>query len=544
MCGILCLVQYGGKSLSPEMAQECLKHLAFRGPDRTNSVTVRVNDNVEVFLGFTRLAIMDTSDAGLQPFHDGQDNYVVCNGEIYNYLESAQQHDIKMKTSCDCEIILPLYKKVGFRKMIQQHLDAEFAMVILDKTRGRIHAARDRFGVRPLYYGYNTETGIYGFASELAALHSVMTFVAQVPPHQQVEMVLSPDSSIPTNISTSAIFIPYYDYKQLVGNPISENVTTVINHHLTMAVKKRLHSDRPIGFLLSGGLDSSLIVAIATKILGPDNIVCFSIGIEGSPDVAAAKKVVEFLGIKNHHIVPFGVEQGMQALPEVIKYISTYDITTIRASVAQYIMAKYIHDNTNIRVLLSGEGSDEITAGYRYFRDAPNAEELHAETIRLLSELYMFDNLRTDRTMAHWGLEVRVPFLDHDYVELIKTVDPKLLMFTAENMEKKVVRDSFTGYLPHEILYRSKEAFSDAVSSKEVNWYRSIAKHAEATISDQELITNKFKINPPETKEALYYRRIFDQYYPGRDNIIAHYWLPRFQKERVVDPSATILKSY
>ncbi len=531
MCGILCIIQKD-KTLDRTIIDQCLKKLISRGPDKQNFIEIN-----NVFLGFTRLAIMDVSDDGLQPFNnDG--NYVICNGEIYNYKELVKNFDILMKSKCDCEVILPLYEKLGFVDMVKS-LDAEFALVIYNEKENKIYAIRDRYGVRPLFYGWNTKTNIFGFASEVKALHDIMEYVKPVIPNEYYVFDLN-------NFCLQTF--PYFDYNECskisYTMNIDELIKTSINNLLTLAVKKRLCTDRPIGFLLSGGLDSSLIVAIATRILGPDSITCFSIGLENSPDVIASKVVTEYLGIKNHHIIPFDIETGINTIPEVIKQIESYDITTIRASTPQYIMAKYISTNTDIKVLLSGEGSDEIHGSYRYFRDAPNIEQFHLESIRLLRELYMFDNLRTDRTMSGNGLEVRVPFLDFDYVNFIMNIDPTKLMFTSKQMEKQIIRDSFIGYLPNEILYRSKEAFSDAVSSTEKNWFKSIQKLASKTISETDVLGSKFVINKPKTSEALYFRRIFDEFYPDCCNLIDHYWLPRFQKEDINDPSATVLQCY
>lgn len=544
MCGILCLVQYSGNSIDLEKAKESLDKLNPRGPDKQMYRIININGNIDIFMGFTRLAIMDISDAGLQPFNDNDNNYIICNGEIYNYKQLAKQYHINMRTNCDCEILLPLYKKIGFEYMVRDELDAEFAMVILDKQNNKIHVARDRYGVRPLYYGFNYSSKIIGFASELKSLHPIMDFVEQVKPNYLFDIDLKKNDD---DISSLIIKNEYFSYQNLFANIKLDNTDYIheqINYYLTEAVRKRLHADRPIGFLLSGGLDSSLIVAIATRILGPNNIVCFSIGIDGSPDLEASKKVVKYLGIKNHHIIHFNTDEGLAILPNIIDAIETYDITTIRASTPQFMMAKYISNHTDIKVLLSGEGSDEIHGSYRYFRDAPNMLQFHWETIRLLEELCYFDNQRTDRSMACNGLEVRIPFLDFEYVEFITRINPKLLMYRKDYMEKQIVRDSFKGYLPDEILYRSKEAFSDAVSSNDINWAKTIQMSAENQISEEEMMNNKFIINKPKTKDALYFRKIFDQIYPSRDNIIPYYWLPRFQKDEILDPSARILKCY
>jgi asparagine synthase (glutamine-hydrolysing) len=543
MCGIICLIQYGPINIGS--AVECLDKLKSRGPDKQHYQIIS-NDKAEVFMGFARLAIMDITDAGLQPFTDENGNVCICNGEIYNYKELAKRYDISMNSDCDCEILLPIFNKMGFVNMITTELDAEFASVIYSSNENRIYAARDKYGVRPLYYGYNNSTKTIGFASELKALSPIMEFVEQLKPNYMLTVNMANINSI-DNVSQLFEKYSYYDYKNLIATSGLDNVEYIqeqILNYLTAAVEKRLHADRQIGFLLSGGLDSSLIVAIATKLLGPDKIVCFSVGIDGSPDIEAAKKVVEYLGITEHHIIPFTVELGLSNLSNVIQMVETYDITTIRASTPQYIMAKYIKEKTNVRVLLSGEGSDEIHGSYRYFRNASNMKEFHWETIRLLEELYFFDNKRTDRSMAGNGLEVRIPFLDTEYVEFITRIDPRLLMYRDDYIEKKIIRDSFKGYLPDEILYRSKEAFSDAVSNNETNWADAIKKLANDTITDKDLEMNEFVFNKPKTKDALYFRRIFNNIYPNRDHIIPHYWLPRFQNKEILDPSARILECY
>lgn len=525
MCGIFTIVN--SQEISSNCVEKSVKKLINRGPDCINIKKYTYNNNF-IYMGFTRLAIIDLSDSGMQPFEDSNAS-VICNGEIYNYRELIYKHNLQLDTNSDCGVIIPLYNKLGFSDMINK-LDAEFALVLYDIKKNKIYAARDKYGVRPLFYGLSTNQ--IAFSSEIKALKK-MKNVYPLEPHQYIEFDLC-DNSVK--------FFSYFNYKIYDG--ISENKdTSLLNLYLTKAVKKRLHSDRPIGFLLSGGLDSSLIVAIATKILKPDNIVTFSIGVKGSPDVEAAKIVTKYLGIDaNHHVIDFNVEQGFDLLPKVIKTIESYDVTTIRASTPQYLMAKYISENTNIKVLLSGEGSDEIHGSYRYFRDAPDKNSFHNETIRLLKELYMFDNLRTDRTMASCGLEVRVPFLDFDYVKYIKNIDPELLMFKTNWMEKKIVRDSFKNYLPDEILYRSKEAFSDAVSSNDVNWFKYIQNRVDSLLTDSN--TNTCAENKLQQKDALYFRQLFNKFYPNRENVISHIWLPRFQKDNVTDPSATVLNCY
>jgi len=590
MCGIFCLVSFKGP-IDIQAALRCMGYLNFRGPDKSNYKLYKLKD-CEIFLGFTRLAIMDTTDKGLQPFETRIEtgdatSAVVCNGEIYNFHQLIQTLQLKTQSQCDCEVILPIYKKCGFETMIHTHLDAEFAMVLIDLVNHKLYAARDKYGVRPLFLGQSADGQMYGFASEMKALHPIMFQIEPVKPTQTIELNLKMDpvmqfaSCLVSSINTTEYPFKFanYNYKSTIPQLSIESILykcimdiDTIKYNIrclfTQAVSKRLEADRPavelvapsggsrdpfrpevgrnrgpIGFLLSGGLDSSLVVAIATGILGPDKIVTFSIGLENSPDVIAAKKVVKFLGIEhNHHVVPFSIQAGIENIPNVIRATETYDITTIRASTPQYLMAKYISEKTDIKVILSGEGSDEIHGSYRYFRNAPSEEAFHQETIRLLSELYLFDNLRTDRTMAAHGLEVRVPFLDHAYVLYIMRIKPSHLMYNSNQMEKQIIRDAFKGYLPDEILYRSKEAFSDAVSSPEENWYKSIQLEAKKFETELNLAT--YEHNPPQTLDAKYFRKIFEEIYPGRSRVIPHYWLPKFQNVQVLDPSATVLGCY
>lgn len=526
MCGIFCLISFG-KPIDINTAISCLKKISHRGPDDTKYIAYQ-NGNTYIFLGFNRLSIMDVSEAGSQPFQT-ESTAVICNGEIYNHKQLLDSNSIIPNSHSDCEVILPLFRLMGFERMISV-LDAEFAMVIYDKQANRIYAARDRHGVRPLFIGFSD--GLIGFASEMKALHDIMITVKPVNPKKLISIDCSNKSIW---FSKYAKDIPNH---RIFNEP--EKIRDELRNRLINAVKKRLQSDRPIGFLLSGGLDSSLIVAIAVKILGPKNVVTFSIGIPGSPDVEAAKIVTKYLGIEmNHHIVPFDISIGLSMITETIRQTESYDTTTIRASTPQFVIAKYISEKTSIKVLLSGEGSDEIHGSYRYFRNAPTSKQFYDETIRLTEELYMFDNLRTDRTMAGCGLEVRVPYLDFDYIRFIRSLDPVMLMYNQDQMEKQLLRDSFKGYLPDQILYRSKEAFSDAVSSNEVNWFRSIQEEAKKIT-----VPMTYSFNNPGTIDGQLFRAIFEKIYPGRTNVIKHLWLPRFQQTTVHDPSATVLTCY
>jgi len=623
MCGILALVTSAGEQqlIKPELQQRLLTELNTlipRGPD-DGRLQVITNSSRAVILGFRRLAIQDTSDVGMQPFFSPyqasskkvkQLTVAITNGEIYNHQELIKQYCLTMKSGSDCEVIAPLFNAMlakqcankalcwsnddgdnshlatitaAFEDMLDQ-LDAEFSLVI--KFRHYLLIARDRHGKRGLFFGYNrscatsttttTTAHSYGCASELKALCAEFEHIHPV----------RPDNFYVINTRfklEEQQYINCYqtDFYRLIKGIDINNLDTIkqqLRLRLTGAVRKRLQSDRPVGFLLSGGLDSSLIVAIATEILGPDKVVCFSIGLPDSPDVIAAKKVVAHLGLKHHHIVNFTIEDGLAALSEVIRAIESYDITTIRASIPHYLLCKYIRDNFDIKVIMSGEGSDELHGSYRYFADAPTTAAFRAECLRLLRELYLFDNLRSDRCIAANGLEGRFPFLDNGYVNYVLSLPAHLWQFAGgyssssssssctsttttigdssksskyPMMEKLLLRQAFAGALPDDVLFRPKEAFSDAVSDEKTNWYRSMQQHADKIISDQQLAEANIRYKSgrlptpvPQTKEAYLYRRIFDLHYYGHANVCSHYWLPRFQTTAIIDPSATVLKSY
>lgn len=525
MCGIGAIIN---KYHFIEILSKYLQILKHRGPDSSSFRTIN-----NVYMCFHRLAIIDPDEKSNQPLsHNGI--YLICNGEIFNYKSLIKEHNLECNTLSDCEVIIHLYQKFGIYETLKL-LDAEFAFILYDTNINTIFVARDKYGVRPLFINNNNNYIMLSSEAKGLPVNNIKFTIPFPPSHYAV-------------IKTESLSCRYIKYGQnLLHIPVlqMEDIHNIINNLFTTAVKKRLMSDRPLGCLLSGGVDSSLVTSIASKYI--DNLHCFSIGLEGdSMDIVAAKKVAEYLNIKNHHIITFSVQEGFDILEDVIFTLESYDVTTIRASVPQYLMSKYISEKTDIKVILSGEGSDELFAGYRYNRNAPSADELHNDGVRLLTELYMFDNLRTDRTTAKWGLEVRVPFLDNDFVDFVLSTDP-LLRMHKNNMEKTILRDSFSsGYLPHDILYRPKEAFSDAVSNKKISWYKSLQNIIDTKISDSEfeIEKQKYSINPPMTKEALYYRKIFNKYFPEGDHLIAHYWMPSWQDKNLVDPSATALQCY
>ena len=503
MCGIFCMINYS----NIDECKEATLKLKHRGPDDTRFLNL---DNI--FMGFNRLAINDLSDDGMQPFQDGN-NVVICNGEIYNHKYLSE--NFGQMSNSDCGVLLPLFSKLPFHTALQC-LDAEFALVYYNGDI--VYAARDRYGVRPLFIGFSecnssecnlselhSEKKEFCISSEMKAIPNRFNNVFQLKPTMFMMF------------KNNSMTICEYYIRLSLDSIIPK--TGSMKKLLERAVEKRLMSDRPLGFLLSGGLDSSLIVYIASKLMNPNDIVCFTIGTEGSPDIEAAKELTQLLGIKNHHIVTLNIDEAIGCIPDVIKCIESYDITTVRASVPQYLLGKYIKENTEIRVILSGEGSDEIHGSYKYFEKAENKEVFREECLRLLSELCYFDNLRTDRTMAAWGLEVRCPFLDHKYVNYIFTTDPSYYMYSG--IEKGLLRTCYNSEIPYKLLYRKKDAFSDSISSNKENWRLSLID----------------KIG----NEKKYYKQLFNTYYPDRKNIIPHLWLPKWHGD-IKDPSATILQ--
>jgi len=556
------------QQLEDETLQYLREHFVkinHRGPDCNSFHHLTPN----LIFGFHRLAIMDTSCLADQPLI-GEKSVVICNGEIFNYRTLINELDYHPRTGSDCEIILPLYEKHGILATVQQ-LDAEFAFVIYDKTCNQLHIARDRFGVRPLFWAITPDGQLF-LSSEAKAIPTLdskgmLVKVQPFPPGHYLTISMDPVKNIdstkemkfpgPASLVNSVDLEPkpFFQFHNAISPSLNneEKIHENIAELVTSAVKKRLMSDRPLGCFLSGGLDSSLVTSITWHQFSPTerkNFHCFSIGLPNSVDIKAAEEVVKYLGIQHHHIVNFSIEEGLEALEQVIYHLESYDVTTIRASVPQYLLAKYIAGKTSIRVLLSGEGADELFGGYQYFKKCPDAESLRKESRRLLSELYLFDNLRTDRTTAAHGLEVRAPFLDRDLVDYVDQISAEYRMCSDCKMEKKVLRDSFNEkeMLPDSILYRRKEAFSDAVSSQETSWYQSLVKHIEKKmlkdVTENELLERGktcYPFNSPRTLEGLYYRELFEHHHSGRANLIPHYWMPRWVQLKKWDPSATQL---
>jgi asparagine synthase (glutamine-hydrolysing) len=494
-----------------------------RGPDDS-----RIIDTGKGLLGFHRLSIMGLTPDGMQPFElDG--SFVVCNGEIYGYEKIKEELAKKytFKSGSDCEILLPMYREYGTDMFAM--LDAEYALIIFDGDSGSYIAARDPIGIRPLYYGYDKKGAIL-FASEAKNLVSICDHVMPFPPGHYYK---------------DGKFVRYCDITEVkeICHDSLETVCSKIHDKLVAGVEKRLVADAKVGFLLSGGLDSSLVCAIAAK-KSDKPIRTFAIGMnEDAIDLKYAKQVADYIG-SDHTEVIMTKEQVLSELEHVIELLGTYDITTIRASMGMYLLCKWIHENTDIRVLLTGEISDELF-GYKYTDFAPSAEEFQKESQKRVRELHMYDVLRADRCISVNSLEARVPFGDLDFVKYVISVDPAKKM-NVYGKGKYLLRHAFEGdYLPHDILYREKAAFSDAVGHSMVDHLK---EYAESYYTDEEFEEKKAKYThaAPFTKESLLYREIFEKYYPGQSDMVVDFWMPNKSWEGcdVNDPSARVLSNY
>lgn len=509
-----------------EIAHETYR-IKHRGPDNSYAV-----DFPRGWMSFHRLSIMDTSAAGNQPFIY-QNVHLTCNGEIYNNLQLREKYsDFPFKSTSDCESIIPLYMAKGIEGMAKD-LDGEFALVIYDAKLDKFLAARDPIGIRGMFYGYTAEGDIC-FASEMKALHKCCKKVMPFPPGHYYD-----GESIKPYIDIAAV--------EKYNDDDYDTMYKKINELLTKGVEKRLQSDVPVGFLLSGGLDSSLVCAIAARLLKKP-IKTFAIGIEDGPiDTKYAKIVADYLH-SDHTEILFTKDDIFNSLHHLIYLIETFDITTIRASMGMYLICKYIREKTDVKVLLTGEISDEMF-GYKYTDFAPSPEAFQQEAAKRVRELYMYDVLRADRCISSNSLEARVPFGDIDFVKYVMSIPPERKMNKKEitgGMGKYILRKAFDGdYLPEEILWREKAAFSDAVGHSSVEYLK---QFAENYYTDQEFEDKRKKYThvPPISKESLLYREIFEEHFPGRAETIKDFWMPNKEWENcnVNDPSARVLPNY
>jgi asparagine synthase (glutamine-hydrolysing) len=508
MCGIVCAFDLKEKSevLRPQIL-EMSKTIRHRGPDWSG-----IFDNEKAVMAHERLAIVDPA-SGKQPLYspDGQ-LVLAANGEIYNHraLRNQLKSEYEFQTESDCEIILALFKEKGVDFV--DDLNGIFGFAIYDVDKDAYFIARDHMGIIPLYIGWD-KNGTFYVASELKALESVCTKIELFPPGHYF-------------YSKANEFVQWYKRDWVDYDAVKDNETRIkaIKEALEAAVHRQLMSDVPYGVLLSGGLDSSVTSAIAKKYAqkriesGDKNdawwpqLHSFSVGLEGSPDLAAAQKVADHIGTV-HHEIKFTIQEGLDAIKDVVYNLETYDTTTIRASTPMYLMARVIK-SMGIKMVLSGEGADELFGGYLYFHKAPNAKEFHQETVRKLDKLHMYDCLRANKSLAAWGIEGRVPFLDKEFMDVAMRINPQDKMINGERMEKWVVRKAFEDMLPESVAWRQKEQFSDGVG---YSWIDTLKEVVDKEVSDEQMKNAHFRfpVQTPLNKEEFYYRSIFESHFPS-----------------------------
>lgn len=524
MCGF---TGYISKLNDSKILDACEK-INYRGPDESRHLILENR----VHLHFQRLSIMDLSSNGMQPFKDFNNNALVCNGEIYNHKELRTNllPDFEFKSDSDCEVILPLIQKLGLLRA-SKNLDGEFAFVYWNSKEQVFQAARDQVGIRPLFFGFSLEDRTIAFSSEVKVLQDFCSDIMPFPPG---------------HIYDGHEFIEFDHIHRVEVRPeITHSIAlSGIKQLFTKAVVKRLSSDAKVGFLLSGGLDSSLVCAIAAK-HSNEQIETFAVGIDENPiDTKYAKIVADHIGSK-HHEVLFSKYDLFQTLHDLINRLETFDITTIRASIGMDLVCRYIKKNTDIKVLMTGECSDELF-GYKYTDFAPSPEAFQKEASKRMEELYIYDVLRADRSISSNSLEARVPFSDKAFAKFVMSIPAELKMNTTGH-GKYLLRAAFDNgdYLPKDILYREKAAFSDAVGHASVDYLKDMA---ELTITDHDLMCAS-KVYPhctPKTKESYLYRKIFEEHYPGKSYLIKSIWMPNTEWENcnVNDPSARALPNY
>ncbi len=505
MCGIVCAfdVKQKTEELRPQIL-EMSKKIRHRGPDWSG-----IFSNEKAILAHERLAIVDPA-SGKQPLFSEDKRYVLAaNGEIYNHKEIRSQFEesYSFLTQSDCEVIISLYQEKG--DAFLDDLNGIFGFAIYDTQKDEYLVARDHMGIIPLYMGWDKQ-GTFYVASELKALEGYCNKIEVFPPGHYY--------------TREKGLQKWYTRDWMEYEAVKENETSIKELQIALedAVHRQLMSDVPYGVLLSGGLDSSITSAIAKKYASKrvesgdredawyPQLHSFSIGLEGSPDLAAAKKVSDHIGTI-HHEITFTIQEGLDAIKDVIYNLETYDITTVRASTPMYLMARVIK-SMGIKMVLSGEGADEIFGGYLYFHKAPDAEEFHKETVRKLDKLYQYDCLRANKSLMAWGIEGRVPFLDKEFMDIAMRLNQQDKMINGERMEKWVLRKAFEEYLPKEVAWRQKEQFSDGVG---YNWIDTLKEVVEEAVTDEMLANahHRFPIQTPRTKEEYHYRSIFEDHF-------------------------------
>ena len=509
MCGIVSILKV--KQQTPELRQKALQmshKIRHRGPDWSG-----IYCGSSAILAHERLSIVDPESGGQPLFSPDRKQVLAVNGEIYNHQEIRRQYAGKydFQTGSECEVILALYRDKGVNFL--EDISGIFAFVLYDEEQDAFLIARDPIGVIPLYIGYDSDGKVY-VASELKALEGQCE---RYEPFLPGHYLWSKDGLTQQRYYHR----DWMDYEAVKNNPASvEEIRT----SLTAAVKRQLMSDVPYGVLLSGGLDSSVVSAIAEKFSEhriEDNsqtraywprLHSFAVGLKGAPDLEKARLVAEHIGTV-HHEINYTIQEGLDAIRDVIYFIETYDVTTVRASTPMYLLARVIK-SMGIKMVLSGEGADEIFGGYLYFHKAPTAKDFHEETVRKLGKLYLYDCLRANKSLSAWGVEGRVPFLDKEFLDVAMRTNPEAKMCSGQTIEKKIVREAFADMLPEAVAWRQKEQFSDGVG---YSWIDTLKEITSQAVSDEQMAhaAERFPINPPKNKEEYYYRSIFAEHFPS-----------------------------
>lgn len=591
MCGIFCILN-NDSVFQKKFIEEQFKKGRFRGPENSKLQ----NMCLKCTYGFHRLAINGINDKSNQPIVI-KDVALICNGEIYNYKELYQLLNVEPTTDSDCEVIIHMYNKYGIEQTLQM-LDGVFAFVLTDSNANeplsKVYVARDPYGVRPLYQltpnpvcqedlnGHplslikstppkRTEM-ILAFASELKVLnefynsdliysHKIDHFKPGTYSYYTMPFKVSPEWS--PEFENKIYHTPGFNtimYNDFGNSAVMDAILGNIQYYFINAVKKRtLITDRPVACLLSGGLDSSLVTALVNefhKQFTSEPLETYSIGLEGSEDLKYAKMVSDYLGTK-HTTIQLTEEQFYDAIPEVIRAIESYDTTTVRASIGNYLVSKYIANNSQAKVIFNGDGADELCGGYLYMHSAPDAIEFDKETRRLLSDIHMYDVLRSDKSISSNGLEPRTPFLDRSFAQYYLSLHPSVRYHKGQNKcEKYLIRNAFSKdrflnrenkpLLPDQILWRTKEAFSDGVSKTTRSLYKIIQEYVniEFQFESKEKLNHLKSLshNTPDTEEKMYYRKLFEEYYPNMSHIVPYFWMPKYVD--AADASARTLNIY
>ena len=508
MCGIVAI--FNIKEQTPELRAKALsmsKKIRHRGPDWSG-----IYCGGSAILAHERLSIVDPQSGGQPLFAPDKQQVLAINGEIYNHRDIRRRYEqtYAFQTGSDCEVILALYREKGIDFL--EELSGIFAFALYDEAKDEFLIARDPIGVIPLYIGYDSDGMVY-CASELKALEG---FCERYEPFLPGHYYSSREGKMVRWYKRD-----WMTYEGAKSNPVP---VSALHDALEDAVRRQLMSDVPYGVLLSGGLDSSVVSAIAKKFASRrvetdgqkeawwPQLHSFAIGLKGAPDLIKAREVADFIGTV-HHEINYTIQEGLDALRDVIYFIETYDVTTVRASTPMYLLARVIK-SMGIKMVLSGEGADEVFGGYLYFHKAPNARAFHEETVRKLSKLYMYDCLRANKSLAAWGVEGRVPFLDKEFLDVAMRIDPQYKMCPGKTIEKKIVREAFSDMLPESVVWRQKEQFSDGVGYSWIDTLKAVTAEA---VSDTEMehAADRFPINTPRNKEEYYYRSIFEEYFPS-----------------------------